>query len=149
MVLLELINIQLSNLILFLKLKKMKKIIFSILFSITMLVVNGQGNLQFNQVKLVSAIETVPAGKVWKIESILYTGTLGPVSNSLTQDDQIKIDGSAYTVRSARSGNGGQGYAASYFVWEQKYPIWLFAGQTLQVWVNVGQINVIEFNIIP
>jgi len=32
----------------------------------------AQGNLQFNQVKLVSALETVPAGKVWKIESVIY-----------------------------------------------------------------------------
>ena len=32
----------------------------------------AQGNLQFNQVKLVTALETVPAGKVWKIESVIY-----------------------------------------------------------------------------
>ena len=33
----------------------------------------SQGNLQFNQVKLVSAIETVPAGKVWKVTNFLPT----------------------------------------------------------------------------
>jgi hypothetical protein len=109
---------------------------------------NAQGNLQFNQVKWVFAQETVPAGKVWKIESVMYSASVGSVSSSLNQDDQIKIDGSPYTVRSARSGNGGYS-AASYFVWEQQYPMWLYAGQTLQAWVNVGRINVIEFNIIP
>lgn len=31
----------------------------------------AQGTLQFNQVKLVTAQETVPAGKVWKVESAL------------------------------------------------------------------------------
>ncbi|MBM3164670.1 MAG: hypothetical protein FJZ80_04330 [Bacteroidetes bacterium] len=108
----------------------------------------AQGNLQFNQVKWVFAQETVPVGKVWKIESIMYSASVGSVSNSLTQDDQIKIDGSPYTVRSARSGNGGYN-AASYFVWEQRFPMWLYAGQTLQAWVNVGRINVIEFNIVP
>ena len=35
---------------------------------------SAQNNLQFNQVKLVgSTAETVPAGKVWKIESAPLT----------------------------------------------------------------------------
>ena len=33
----------------------------------------SQGNLQFNQVKLVSAEETVPAGKVWKVENVIVS----------------------------------------------------------------------------
>jgi hypothetical protein len=38
------------------------------------LITKGQGNLQFNQVKMVgSTAETVPAGKVWKIESAPLT----------------------------------------------------------------------------
>ena len=32
----------------------------------------AQGNLQFNQVQLVTSLETVPVGKVWKIESVIY-----------------------------------------------------------------------------
>ena len=32
----------------------------------------AQGNLQFNQVKLVTTLETVPAGKAWKVESVIY-----------------------------------------------------------------------------
>ena len=36
----------------------------------------SQGNLQFNQVKLVSTIETVPAGKVWKVENYLPSSQL-------------------------------------------------------------------------
>ena len=35
-------------------------------------VIQAQGNLQFNQVKLVTTLETVPAGKVWKVESVIY-----------------------------------------------------------------------------
>lgn len=85
-------------------------------------------NLQFNQVKWVFAQETVPGGKVWKIESVMYSASVGSVSSSLNQEDQIKIDGSPYTGRSARSGNGGYS-AASYFVWEQQYPMWLYAGK--------------------
>jgi hypothetical protein len=56
----------------------------------------AQGNLQFNQVKMVFAQETVPVGKVWKIESVIYSVSVGSVSSSLTQDDQIKIDGATY-----------------------------------------------------
>ncbi len=33
----------------------------------------AQGNLQFNQVKLVTSQQTVPANKVWKVESVIYT----------------------------------------------------------------------------
>jgi hypothetical protein len=49
----------------------MKKIIFyTVLFIIT--ISNyAQGNLQFNQVIILSALQTVPAGKAWKIESLI------------------------------------------------------------------------------
>ena len=49
----------------------MKKLYF-ILFILLNQLAFAQGNLQFNQVKLVTALETVPAGKVWKIESVIY-----------------------------------------------------------------------------
>ncbi len=93
---------------------------YILIFSLTLFSIGeleAQGNLQFNQVKMVFAQETVPVGKVWKIESVIYSASVGSVSSSLTQDDQIKIDGSAHVVRSARSGNGGYN-GASYFVWE-------------------------------
>lgn len=34
---------------------------------------SAQGNLQFNQVKMISTSETVPVGKVWKIESAVLS----------------------------------------------------------------------------
>ena len=51
-----------------------------IIFFVSLLwcgVIYSQGNLQFNQVKIVSntdASQTVPAGKVWKIESVFSEG---------------------------------------------------------------------------
>jgi hypothetical protein len=48
----------------------MKKL-YLILFVLLNQLAYAQGNLQFNQVKLVTALETVPAGKVWKIESVI------------------------------------------------------------------------------
>ena len=106
-------------------------------------------NLQFNQVKSVGTVsQTVPQGKVWKIESILYSVPVGAVQSSLTQNDQIVIDGTTITVRSARSGNGSYN-GASYFVWEQHLPIWLNEGSSLQASTNVFKISIVEFNIVP
>ena len=42
----------------------------------------AQGNLQFNQVKLVTALETVPVGKVWKVESALSGEERYPTSGT-------------------------------------------------------------------
>jgi len=54
------------------KINKMKKSILSLVFiSLFGLMSFAQGSLQFNQVKLVSSEETVPAGKVWKVESVM------------------------------------------------------------------------------
>jgi len=51
----------------------MKKSILTLaIFSFFGLMSYAQGNLQFNQVKIVSNVqETVPAGKVWKVTSVL------------------------------------------------------------------------------
>jgi len=49
----------------------MKRVLFSLILFFVAFLVNAQGNLQFNQVKLVTTLETVPAGKVWKVESAL------------------------------------------------------------------------------
>lgn len=52
---------------------RVMKIIFLAFFSFFGYMIQGQGNLQFNQALLVdNNIATVPAGKVWKIENIIY-----------------------------------------------------------------------------
>jgi hypothetical protein len=54
------------------------KYVFIFLLSLVWFVeIHAQGNLQFNQVKIISNIDppqTVPAGKVWKIESVFTAG---------------------------------------------------------------------------
>jgi hypothetical protein len=71
----------------------MKNISISILSFLFAGVSFGQGNLQFNQVKLVgSTAETVPSGKVWKIESAPLTmknGTRVPPSFMIGSDTII------------------------------------------------------------
>src|SRR5687768_13695285 len=49
----------------------MKKIFAYIVFASFTLVASAQGTLQFNQVKLINnTAQIVPAGKVWKVESV-------------------------------------------------------------------------------
>jgi hypothetical protein len=48
----------------------MKNLILSFIIVFFSIIARAQGNLQFNQVILLSNLQTVPAGKVWKIESM-------------------------------------------------------------------------------
>jgi hypothetical protein len=115
---------------------------------------NAQGNLQFNQVKLVSVAETVPVGKVWKVENILPSvrPTTTSWSNS-TLDFTILVNGQTVYYLSAESkgslyGNGQTGIT-SMAAGIGGSPLWLPAGTSLAVGQNILSINVVEFNIIP
>lgn len=52
----------------------MKKTFLILSLLVTSIILKAQGNLQFNQVKLVSTIETVPIAKIWKVESCSSSG---------------------------------------------------------------------------
>jgi hypothetical protein len=108
----------------------------------------AQGNLEFNQVKLVgSTTETVPAGKIWKIESALSSSSLS-ISTGTTSTQNVTtnivINGTNVVVKSS----WGSSYASSALE-TTDLPIWLPAGTTLQAGNNVFRISVIEFNIVP
>lgn len=128
--------------------------ILSFLFLIFTLSIWSQGNLQFNQVKLVSSQETVPAGKVWKIENILPS--VRPTTTSwgnATVDFIININNQAVYYLSSESkgnlyGNGTTGIAAI-TAGIGNSPLWIPAGTLLSAGTNVFSISVIEFNIIP
>jgi hypothetical protein len=121
-------------------------------------------DLKFNQVKLVSTLETVPVGKVWKIESVIYNiqkngggesysiGTdvpyhCGSVDN---QNYSINIDGVSTKVGPGMSGstagsNGGGYYYNSH---STMLPCWLPAGATLDSGpCFTAKISVIEFDL--
>jgi hypothetical protein len=120
-------------------------------------------NLQFSQVKLINTLETVPAGKVWKIEGFMYNQSIpltpvvqgnGYAPQVYNQDEKIIINNLVHDVRSTRFiGIGWMGGSYStgpaLYNWEQKLPIWLPAGSTLDISTGVAYINVIEFTIIP
>ena len=117
---------------------------------------NAQGNLQFNQVKLVTSIETVPLGKVWKIESVIYNiaptasgyqSTAGACNSTCYESTGIEIAGIPTKV-----GQGTQPASYSNLVYTHSYtilPLWIPAGTTLSGGTCLNKISVIEFNIIP
>lgn len=130
------------------------KILFGLFFIGLSFFINAQGNLQFNQVKLVSSLETVPAGKVWKIENILpgVRPTTTSWGNS-TLDFIININNQTVYYLSSESkgslfGNGQTGIS-SISVGIGNAPIWLPAGSTLSAGTNVLSVNVLEFNLVP
>jgi len=126
---------------------KMKTIVFNLLFFASFGTLFSQGNLQFNQVKLVGAQETVPAGKVWKIESVLNNATL-QINTSTTAEQnkatQILINGNGILMATT----WGNSYATSSVVSTQ-LPIWLPEGTNLAASTNVFRVSVIEFNVMP
>ncbi len=110
--------------------------------------VYSQGNLQFNQVKLVSAIETVPAGKVWKVTNYLPTpnGNYQVFAQPALAEYLININGVAMNLGRRAYYNSSYGLMDEV---RHTGDIWLAAGTTLSVFQNIAHLSVIEFNIIP
>lgn len=118
----------------------------------------AQGTLQFNQVLLVNSLDTVPAGKVWKVEGFMYNGGApyvlgtaqlfgGPGSNTVRGFyglARFRINAQTVDIPAA--------FADEYrpssigFAW---FPMWLPANTTIQPTTNIRYFNVIEFNVIP
>lgn len=94
----------------------------------------GQGNLQFNQVLILDAPTagnqvTVPAGKVWKIESVAMAS-----NNAYFQ---IQWAGLNYFVLNTSSGYNN-------------LPFWLPANASVTlVGSSSTKVSIIEFNIVP
>jgi len=133
-----------------------------------------QGNLQLNQVKLVTTVETVPIGKVWKVESALTGEERYPTSGTTLASNSrfILVNGNSICVHEehvATTGVGFNGCCGGGFWMSNvgmsvnsttpvlvqvtaqptKLPLWLPAGATLAVGNKVSSISVLEFNIVP
>ncbi|NBO61358.1 MAG: hypothetical protein EBU82_10360 [Flavobacteriia bacterium] len=125
----------------------------------------AQGNLQFSQAKLVSAQETVPVGKIWKLENYLPNVSLAIELNRLpnqataggTRNFVILVNSVPIYLQTNISREVGrddaywnqQGYAAVSDFKIFDAPIWFPAGTTLAASTNVGFISVMEFNVVP
>jgi hypothetical protein len=118
----------------------------------TVLICNSlfsQSNLQFNKVKLIGATpDTVPIGKIWKVESAIYNGeiaNIGGIPNPSIQTNVAYIYLNNETISIRKSSTMSWGLATS-IIWEQQFPIWLPAGTILQTGNNVLYLSVLEFN---
>ncbi|MEI8192659.1 MAG: hypothetical protein WCG64_02240 [Flavobacteriia bacterium] len=112
----------------------MKKLLLISLLMLCCQQISAQGNLQFNQALLFSGvgINTVPAGKVWKVENSGQSYTNGGSSAY----SSLVINGINWFPQ-ASGGTLPSG------------PIWLPAGATIAGWNATTQYNIIEFNIVP
>jgi hypothetical protein len=101
---------------------------------LTCLGFRAQGNLQFNQVLVLDGNQntptyTVPAGKVWKVESATISSGSGYLA--------LSINGSsASIVTYANAGNN--------------LPFWLPGGTLIGFYIyQTGKVSILEFNVIP
>jgi len=103
--------------------------------------IKAQKSLEFNQVKLVTTQETVPLGKVWKIENI-GSPVYYYVNTGASTTPSIIINGNHIYIFKLRTTQNQTYYGnQSYF-----FPIWLPEQTTLAVGNNINFISVIEFN---
>lgn len=115
----------------------------------------SQGNLQFNQVKLLNTNSTVPSGKVWKVESVLNGDNVSWTFSSISECVMsIKINNSEICLLKSRRYSVGTGNTSSAAASESSFncsnlPIWLPAGAILDLGFNSKFISIIEYNIVP
>ena len=112
----------------------------------------AQGNLQFNQVVTVSTTTmTVPAGKVWKIESyseseVTFNSNYSSGCINVNYHRPLVINNNNYyffgNMATASSG-------ANYITTGNKLPIWLKSGDQIRTVCSSDFASAIEFNIIP
>jgi len=123
----------------------------------------AQGNLQFNQVKIISntdAPQTVPVGKVWKIESVfandqdVYAASTSGANQSFFTACGVPSAWYFYYGRYLAINNIPISFGV-HSSGEQmtQLPIWVPAGSTICTCTNSSLCakgySAIEFNIIP
>jgi hypothetical protein len=115
------------------------------LFAISL---TGTGqSLQFSQVLLITTTQTVPANKVWKVESYTPSTAYG-VHSGTPQTHAILVNSLSRIVGMVAGGNVNNNYAHSAYSFNS-FPMWLPAGTTLAVSSGVSQLSVIEFTVLP
>lgn len=111
----------------------------------------AQGNLQFSQVLRINNTPlTVPAGKVWKVESylqneVVYNSNYQSNCGSLNFHRPLVINGSNYYFL----GDVSYGAASVFLMNGNKLPVWLKSGDIVNTVCPTDFASVIEFNIVP
>jgi hypothetical protein len=127
----------------------------NLLFVLTYTVVglfHAQGNLQFNQIVTVGTTSlTVPAGKVWKVESYTESEVTfnsnyssGCVNSNYHRPLVINNNNYYFFGNMATASSG-----ANYITTGNKLPIWLKPGDQIRTVCSSDFASVIEFNVVP
>lgn len=131
----------------------MRWIVFFSMF-VGLFVSYGQYNLQLNQVLLVNnTVQTVPAGKVWKIESYMQAGvTINDMSESSAtcnfpgRHHAFLVNNQLYYLINGSPGHGSSG---TFMAVGNSLPMWIPAGTTLKTSCASDVLSVLEFNLVP
>lgn len=125
--------------------------------------ITAQGNLQFNQVKIVyntDPTQTVPTGKVWKIESVFFSGedvvTMNTNGSNTSPFSACGLPTAWYyhygrylAINNVPISFGVLNVGAH----TTQLPIWLPAGSTICTCLSTTfcakGYSVIEFNVVP
>ena len=134
----------------------MKRIIYTIIFSIGLSVnLDAQNNLSFSQPLLITS-GTVPAGKVWKLEGLVYSDAPHNLASGSNNNlATYKINGTPYPARksssfqTATSAGNGVSQSAMAYNWEMSFPLWFPAGTLIEVGSSVAFFSILEFSIDP
>ena len=121
----------------------MKKLLFITLLFCGLAFSAQSQSLTYNKVILLTALDTVPQGKVWKVVSYLPSGQWINAGTGTTGSLDILINSVEYKIsqyKMAYVGNGGHGEKETV-----PFPIWLPAGTTLEPSTNCGSLSIIEF----
>lgn len=109
----------------------------------------GAQTLSFSQAKLVTQTETVPAGKVWKVVSVLSNNNLsGNSSSYVVSNVAIAVNGQNTIIKS-RMAMRESDMAAADGMTVTDLPLWLPAGTSLGLNTNATGISVLEFTVNP
>lgn len=107
-------------------------------------------SLAYSQALLIGNVgQTVPANKVWKVESFLPTTV--KVTSTFPTAFNMVVNGSPFPVGHSAFGNtsGNNAEAWSSSMVNNSFPFWLPSGTTLAAGTGIGLISVIEFSILP
>lgn len=129
----------------------MRNLFFVLAFTVVGLF-HAQGNLQFNQIVTVGTTSlTVPAGKVWKVESYTESEVTfnsnyssGCVNSNYHRPLVINNNNYYFFGNMATASSG-----ANYITTGNKLPIWLKPGDQIRTVCSSDFASVIEFNIVP
>jgi hypothetical protein len=130
--------------------KMSKKIIITLSICLAFtLSSNAQSQLTFNQVLLVpltSQGDTVPQGKVWKVESSVSELSSNGETYFHVNNNKCNITKSITNVGNLY-GSSNNSYAYANSIVNPIFPMWLPAGTIITEGTGVSALSIIEFNI--